>query len=215
MAVPDCPLGDGDSAAFPGWSLGALHTPGPLCFAEQRTGLFFSGDHVLPRISPNVSSTHRGEPHPLRSFLDSLTGVRDLDPTEVLPAHEWRFRGLADRVDALTAHHEARLTEFLAAIRAHPGSTPWDLAAHLTWSRPWEACERRMRIFAATETDATCDCWPAADWSWAAAMRLARGLARGGASLAGEWHAWRRTEAAHFAADDTRARAVVVVDGGA
>jgi glyoxylase-like metal-dependent hydrolase (beta-lactamase superfamily II) len=158
MAVPDRLLEDGDSAAFPGWSLRAVHTPGHtpghLCFAEERTGLFFSGDHVLPRITPNVSSTPRGEADPLRSFLDSLAGVRDLDPTEVLPAHEWRFRGLADRVDALTAHHETRLTELLTAIGEHPGSTPWDLAAHLTWSRPWEQYERRMRIFAVTETDA-------------------------------------------------------------
>jgi hypothetical protein len=72
----------------------------------------------------------------------------------VLPAHEWRFRGLDARVDALTAHHEVRLTELLTAIRAHPRSTPWELAAHLTWSRPWEQYERRMRIFAVTETDA-------------------------------------------------------------
>lgn len=158
MAVADRLLEDGDRAAFPGWSMRAVHTPGHtpghLCFAEERTGLFFSGDHVLPRISPNVSSTTRGLTDPLRAFLDSLQGVRNLPATEVLPAHEWRFRGLADRVDALTAHHERRLAELLDAIRAHPGSTPWDLAAHLTWSRPWEQYERRMRIFAVTETDA-------------------------------------------------------------
>jgi hypothetical protein len=57
-------------------------------------------------------------------------------------------------VDELTAHHEHRLAELEAAVRAHPGSTPWDLAAHLTWSRPWDQYERRMRIFAVTETDA-------------------------------------------------------------
>jgi glyoxylase-like metal-dependent hydrolase (beta-lactamase superfamily II) len=158
MAVPDRLLEDGDRADFPGWFLRAVHTPGHtpghLCFDEERTRLFFAGDHVLPRISPNVSSTTGGSPDPLRDFLDSLAGVRDLDPEEVLPAHEWRFRGLADRVDSLTAHHEQRLTELLTAIREHPHSTPWDLAAHLTWSRPWEQYERRMRIFAVTETDA-------------------------------------------------------------
>ncbi len=126
----------------------------PVCFAEEDRRLFFSGDHVLPRISPNISTTFAGSADPLGDYLDSLAAVRDLDPAEVLPAHEWRFRGLADRAEALTAHHEHRLTELLAAIRAHPGSTPWDLAAHLTWSRPWEQYERRMRIFAVTETDA-------------------------------------------------------------
>ena len=69
------------------------------------------------RTSPPPTA---GSADPLRDYLDSLAAVRDLDPAEVLPAHEWRFRGLADRVDALTAHHEHRLTELLTAIRAHP-----------------------------------------------------------------------------------------------
>jgi glyoxylase-like metal-dependent hydrolase (beta-lactamase superfamily II) len=158
MAVADRLLEDGEHADFPGWRMRAVHTPGHtpghLCFAEEGTRLFFSGDHVLPRISPNISTSHTGAADPLRDYLDSLAAVRDLDPAEVLPAHEWRFRGLDARVDALTAHHEQRLTELLAAIRSHPGSTPWQLAAHLTWSRPWDQYERRMRIFAVTETDA-------------------------------------------------------------
>jgi glyoxylase-like metal-dependent hydrolase (beta-lactamase superfamily II) len=158
MAVPDRLLEDGDHADFPGWRMRAVHTPGHtpghLCFAEEDTRLFFSGDHVLPRISPNISTNQAGAADPLRDYLESLRGVRDLDPAEVLPAHEWRFRGLDERVDELTAHHEARLAELLAAIRAHPESTPWQLAASLTWSRPWDQYERRMRIFAVTETDA-------------------------------------------------------------
>jgi len=158
MAAPDRLLEDGDLADFPGWAMRAVHTPGHtpghLCFAEEGSRLFFSGDHVLPRISPNISTGGTGAADPLRDFLDSLAAVRDLDPAEVVPAHEWRFRGLDARVDALTAHHEQRLNELLTAIRHHPRSTPWDLAAHLTWSRPWEQYERRMRIFAVTETDA-------------------------------------------------------------
>ena len=158
MAVADRLLEDGEHADFPGWRMRAVHTPGHtpghLCFAEENTRLFFSGDHVLPRITPNISTGGTGAADPLRNFLDSLAAVRNLDPAEVVPAHEWRFRGLDARVDALTAHHELRLTELLTAIRSHPHSTPWDLAAHLTWSRPWEQYERRMRIFAVTETDA-------------------------------------------------------------
>jgi glyoxylase-like metal-dependent hydrolase (beta-lactamase superfamily II) len=158
MAVADRLLEDGDLADLSGWQLRAVHTPGHtpghLCFREERTGLFFAGDHVLPRISPNISTGPAGEADPLRSYLQSLGSVRDLVATEVLPAHEWRFTGLADRVDQLLAHHEQRLSELLDAVRAHPASTPWDLAAHLTWSRPWSSYERRMRIFAVTETDA-------------------------------------------------------------
>ncbi|MDP5183055.1 uridine kinase [Blastococcus sp. BMG 814] len=52
--------------------------------------------------------------------------------------------------------------------------------------------------------------WVEADPS----VRLARGVARDGAHLAGEWRRWQRTEAVHFATEGTRARADVVVDGG-
>jgi glyoxylase-like metal-dependent hydrolase (beta-lactamase superfamily II) len=158
MAAPDRLLEDNDLADFPGWQLRALHTPGHtpghLCFQEDRTGLFFSGDHVLPRISPNISTDPDGDTDPLRSYLHSLAAVRDLAPTEVLPAHEWRFRGLAERTDQLALHHEHRLSELLQALREHPGSTPWQVAAHLTWSRPWPSYTRQVRIFAVTETDA-------------------------------------------------------------
>ena len=159
MATPDRDLLDGDVADFPGWSLRAVHTPGHtaghLCFAEERTGVFLSGDHVLPRISPNISTNPGGVPDPLRDYLGSLAAVGERpEPTEVLPAHEWRFTGLAARTAALREHHEGRLAELLAAVRAHPGSTPWDLAGELTWSRPWSSYERSMRVFAVTETDA-------------------------------------------------------------
>jgi glyoxylase-like metal-dependent hydrolase (beta-lactamase superfamily II) len=158
MALPDRLLEDGEHADFPGWRMRAVHTPGHtpghLCFAEERTGLLFSGDHVLPRISPNISSTSTGTADPLRDYLDSLAAIAREEPVEVLPAHEWRFRGLGSRAAELVAHHEHRLAELLEAIRQNPGSTPWQLAAHLTWSRSWDQYERRMRIFAVTETDA-------------------------------------------------------------
>jgi glyoxylase-like metal-dependent hydrolase (beta-lactamase superfamily II) len=158
LPIPDRFLEDGELADFPGWRMRAVHTPGHtpghLCFAEDRTGLFFSGDHVLPRISPNISTTFDGTADPLGDYMRSLTAVSASEPAEVLPAHEWRFRGLAERAGELTKHHEHRLAELLDAIRTHPGSTAWDLAAYLTWSRPWERYERRMRIFAVTETDA-------------------------------------------------------------
>jgi uridine kinase len=46
-------------------------------------------------------------------------------------------------------------------------------------------------------------------------LRLARGLARDGADLADHWERWQREEAALFAAEDTRARADVRIDGAA
>jgi uridine kinase len=46
-------------------------------------------------------------------------------------------------------------------------------------------------------------------------VRLTRGLARDGAALAAHWRRWQHTEATEFAAEDTRARADVRIDGAA
>lgn len=157
IAVPDRELNDGDLADVPGWRLRAVHTPGHtpghLCFVDEETRRFFSGDHVLPRITPNISLLPTGG-HPLASYLTSLAKVRDLDVDEIFPAHEWRFRGLAERADGIAAHHERRLAELLAAVADHPDATPWILAGKLTWSRSWDQYSGRMRITAVTETAA-------------------------------------------------------------
>jgi glyoxylase-like metal-dependent hydrolase (beta-lactamase superfamily II) len=157
-ALPDRSLNDGDLADVPGWRLRALHTPGHtpghLCFLDERSRNLFGGDHILPRITPNISDRPEDPAGPLHQYLNSLAKVRDLDVHEILPAHEWRFRGLAERADAIAAHHEHRLAELLAAIAGQPDSAAWDLASQLTWSRPWDQYSGRMRISAVTETAA-------------------------------------------------------------
>ena len=156
IARADRLIEDGDPIDIPGWSLRAVHTPGHtpghLCFLETRANLLFSGDHVLPRISPNISPERASAADPLGDYLDSLGKVGALPVDEVLPAHEWRFRGLAARTGQLTEHHRHRLAELLTAARDNPGSTPWELAGHLSWSRPWSQYSGHMRVFAVTET---------------------------------------------------------------
>ena len=156
MAVADRELTDGELADVPGWRLRAVHTPGHtpghLCFIDEASRRMFAGDHILPRITPNISVHAVEQANPLAEYLDSRAKVRDLDVDEVLPAHEWRFRGLAERADGIAAHHEQRLAELFAAVAAHPDATSWDLAGLLTWSRPWDQYSGRMRISAVTET---------------------------------------------------------------
>jgi glyoxylase-like metal-dependent hydrolase (beta-lactamase superfamily II) len=157
-ALPDRELCDGDLAAVPGWRLRAVHTPGHtpghLCFVDEASRRFFAGDHILPRITPNISLMWGEHQEPLADYLVSLAKVRELDVDEIMPAHEWRFRGLAERADGIAAHHERRLSELLAVIAAHPGETSWFLAGQLTWSRSWDQYSGRMRISAVTETAA-------------------------------------------------------------
>ena len=67
--VPDVLLEDGAKPDVPAWDLTAIwtpgHSPGHLCFWEDTHRLLMSGDHVLPRITPNVSF----HPGPARTRL--------------------------------------------------------------------------------------------------------------------------------------------------
>ncbi|MFV0463505.1 MAG: MBL fold metallo-hydrolase [Nostocoides sp.] len=152
----DVHLEDGERVELPGWDLRAVwtpgHSPGHVCFWDPTRRLMLTGDHVLPRISPAVTVHPQQRPSPLADFLDSLEKVSALDAEEVLPAHEYRFAGLAERVDELVEHHETRLVEVLAAIAVHPGASAWQIAQQLTWARPWETIPPFLRRSAVGET---------------------------------------------------------------
>ncbi len=60
MVRADRLLEHGDLIDAPGLRLRAIwtpgHTPGHLCFHDETHDLLLTGDHVLPRITPNMSS---------------------------------------------------------------------------------------------------------------------------------------------------------------
>ncbi|MDL9936454.1 MBL fold metallo-hydrolase [Gordonia sp. ABSL1-1] len=143
---------------LPGWNLRALwtpgHTAGHLCFADDDAGVVLTGDHLLPRISPNVSTNGFQAADPLADYLVSLAHTEKLGDLEALPSHEYRFRGLSNRVTHLLEHHEDRLTEITEAIRIHPESTPWEITRSVTWSRPFSDLPKNLAYMALRETNA-------------------------------------------------------------
>ncbi|NGP04346.1 MBL fold metallo-hydrolase [Rhodococcus sp. 14C212] len=154
----DVVLDDGTPLDLPGWDLHAVwtpgHTPGHLCFVDETHELVFSGDHMLPRISPNISTIPGELPNPLHRYLLSLHATTSLPDGEVFPAHEYRFRGVASRAQALLGHHEERLAEIADVVSRHPGSTAWEVSTRISWSRPFETMPPRLRRLAVRETDA-------------------------------------------------------------
>jgi len=153
FAEPDRLLEDGDELLLDRrrirvvWTPG--HSPGHVCFVDAASSLFFTGDHVLPRISPVVAVHPQQRPNPLADFLDSLVKMRRLEQEigirEVLPAHEYRFRQLTVRLEQLAMHHEERLIEVAGILAGQPGLTCWEVAQQMTWSRPWSQIAPFMR----------------------------------------------------------------------
>ena len=145
--MPDVLLEDGDKPEVPGWDLVSIwtpgHTAGHLCFYERDLRLMLSGDHILPRITPNISVNPQAE-NPLVDYLASLDKVGAYEADEVLPAHEYRFVGLQTRVNELKAHHEERFVEVVEAIKSGC-DTAWDITSRMHWSRPWDRINGWMR----------------------------------------------------------------------
>jgi glyoxylase-like metal-dependent hydrolase (beta-lactamase superfamily II) len=151
-------LDDGEALDLPGRRIRAVwtpgHTPGHICLHDEDYGLLLTGDHLLPRISPNIGLSPIDGDSPLSSYLESLRAVRGYDGAEALPAHEYRFRGIAGRAETLIEHHKARAQELLDLVAAAGEPTVWEVAQKLTWSRGWDQIEGYMRRAALAETAA-------------------------------------------------------------
>jgi len=127
--VPEAPhafsrLIDGDTVTMGDrpWRViaGYGHSPEHAALAASDAKLLIAGDMLLPRISTNVA-VWPGEPDgdPVARFLDSLARFEALPAqTLVLPSHGPPFRGIAERVGRLRAHHAARLDELQQALAA-------------------------------------------------------------------------------------------------
>ncbi|MFI7589805.1 MBL fold metallo-hydrolase [Spongisporangium articulatum] len=158
LAEPDRLLDDGQLLPVEGAGLRVVHTPGHtpghVCLHHEGHDVLLTGDHVLPRISPNIGMQSHDSPPALSAYLRSLALVAErYDSVEVLPAHEYRFTGLAARARTLQRHHEERCAEISAALRGG-ASTVWDVTTRISWSRGWENVRGIMRRAAVAETAA-------------------------------------------------------------
>ncbi|MBI3014538.1 MAG: MBL fold metallo-hydrolase [Candidatus Tectomicrobia bacterium] len=106
------------------------HSPGHLCLFEAETGLFWVGDHLLPRITPNIGLFPLSNPQPLGSYLTSLEKVSQLPVKLAFPAHGEPFEDVRGRVEELILHHQRRLHTLLS-LMTRRGSTPYTLSQKL------------------------------------------------------------------------------------
>ncbi len=131
-------LRDGQRLVVSGRELEVIHTPGhtqgSICLRFGHH--LFSGDHVLPTISPNIGAGEMRRSGMMQRFLNSLDRVAQLqsDDLVVLPGHGRPFSHLAQRVAELKAHHGQREARILEILRAGGPKTVHEIARSL-WSK--------------------------------------------------------------------------------
>lgn len=157
--LPDRSLAHGEAVPdVPGFDLTALHTPGHtdghVCFLDREREVLFSGDHVLAKISPNVSTMTSLLSNPLGAYLDSLRATGDLGIDQAYAAHVEPIAKVRERVTELLAHHEQRLAEMLETLVVESGLTAFEVASRQPWKRGWAGLAGQMRRAAIGETHA-------------------------------------------------------------
>jgi len=115
---------DGDLVKAGDLILRALHCPGhskgSTCFLAQTAGVVFVGDHVLPRITPNVS--HWVEPlqgsklQALHHYLSSLRSLLSFSKNVALAGHGDVIPNLGKRIKYILNFHEERLGKVLRVV---------------------------------------------------------------------------------------------------
>lgn len=162
--LPDEWLTEGRRRVLPNRELDVVHTPGHtaghVVFDDGGAGIMFTGDHVLPRITPSIGF-HPGSTDrlPLKDFLGSLRLVRGMPDRRMLPAHGPVADSVHARIDELLDHHEQRLTRTAEAL-SEGATTAYEAAQKLGWTRR----ERKLaeldafnQMLAVTETKAHLD----------------------------------------------------------
>jgi glyoxylase-like metal-dependent hydrolase (beta-lactamase superfamily II) len=85
------------------------HSDGLITLFNKEHSILFSTDHILPKISPNISYWFRGIRNPLQAFFSSLEKIKLLDVDYVIPSHGKPFRNANQRIEELVEHHNERL----------------------------------------------------------------------------------------------------------
>lgn len=102
------------------WTPG--HSPGHICLYQREKRLFFSGDHMLPGITPNISWMEGHDS--LGDYLASLRKVDEFEVDLVLPGHGRPFSGHREWTRKTIAHHEDRCARLMELLGGLPDGEP-------------------------------------------------------------------------------------------
>ncbi len=156
--LPDRWLEDRDVLVLENRQLEVLatpgHTRGHVVFVDHDAGLLFSGDHLLPHITPSIGFETIPSGSALTDYLASLALVRGLPDLKMLPAHGPARASTHGRIDELVEHHESRLRRMLASVE-RGASTAFEVACDVPWTRrdvAFSTLDAFNRMLAVNET---------------------------------------------------------------
>lgn len=112
------------------------HTKGHLVFQDHDGGLLFTGDHVLPTITPSIGFELGARELPLQHYLSSLRLLLTRPDARLMPAHGYPTDSVHGRVHELLDHHAERFDQAERVLHSlGTPSTAHEVAQRLLWTR--------------------------------------------------------------------------------
>jgi len=96
------------------------HTPRNTALFCKKDGIMMTGDHILPRIYPNISIWWGASSNPLQEYLDSIVGFKDMKCPVGLPSHGPAFDDMDTRVAQINLFHAKRIKRAIACCQGEP-----------------------------------------------------------------------------------------------
>lgn len=130
------------------------HTPGMQGLYEREKKILFCGDHILGKITPNITFWSFEVGDSLGTYFEHLEKVRALPIEHLFSAHRFLVEDVPARIDTLYAHHAERLKETVDCLRTHGPSTVRTVTRNLSWdirSKSWEDFPKSQKWFASGE----------------------------------------------------------------
>lgn len=149
-------LEDGDTVTVGDYELRCVQTPGHtrghMCLYEPGKKFFFSGDHILIDITPNIQAWSDDD-NPLKQYIESLNKVHKMDIALTLPGHRRVIKDCKKRTLELIEHHKHRADEVLEILKKGSQSA-YQVASQMSWdidSPSWEEFPIPQQWFATGE----------------------------------------------------------------
>ena len=133
------------------------HTPGIVGLYEKEQKIFFCGDHILGKITPNITFWGFEYGDMLGKYLDSLDKVYNMDIKYLFSSHRFLVDDHRERIDEIRKHHDKRLNEAMDALKRYGKSTVRTVTKNLHWdirAKDWEDFPNSQKWFAAGEAQA-------------------------------------------------------------
>jgi glyoxylase-like metal-dependent hydrolase (beta-lactamase superfamily II) len=147
---------EGDVFKVGDYTLEVVATPGHtyahMCLYERDKKIFFSGDHVLGDITPNIQAWS-DDIDPLDLYIKSLKRVYELDVELCLPGHRSFITDFRKRVLELIEHHRVRANEAISILEKE-SQTAYQTASKMTWdidAKSWNDFPVMQKWFATAE----------------------------------------------------------------